>query len=194
MALSAGFFGLEPARAQGGRTATQGFNRYPIKNGQTGAIGLGDPVKLINQVGGGLTTCSATTDKCLGVFMGCVFNNPLNGNQPRWQPNWPTATSTTDGSQPYALVSDDPFATYFIQANASISIGDIGMNFDVAVSIPNATTGRSTYSLAATSRTTASALLQLVDIKQDPNNAFGDATPIVEVRIVQNRNAYTSAF
>lgn len=193
MALGLGPFGFEPARTQGGRPNSGGFNRYPIKNAFAGNIGNGDPVKLLNQVGGGLAVCSATTDKCLGVFIGCTFQDPTLNGQPRFLSYFPANTSASNITPMYAYVVDDPNATFFIQADASISVGDIGMNFDVSIGT-SLVSGRSTTVLKAGSRLTASGLVQVVDIKQDPNNAFADAYPVVEVRIVQNRNAYTSAF
>jgi len=191
MSLAKALNGLEPARIQGGAPNSSAGNRYPITNGYDNPIFMGDPVILLSSTGA-LVPASVNTDKCLGVFMGCYFNNPLNKNQPTWSPYWTGDTSTTDGSQPYGLVLDNPMATFFIQADASVSMGDIGWHFEVTAVSGSTLTGRSKYGLDAGTRTQASKLLQIVDIKQDPDNAWGDPYPVVEVRIVQNRNAYTS--
>ena len=183
-------FGFEPARRQGGGVANQGMNRYAINNGYASNIFYGDPVALSS---GFVIQSSVSSDKALGVFAGCVFNNPTNGNQPTYSRYWPTGTSVTDGSQPYAWVIDSPHETFFIQADASISIGAVGLNYPVSLgTAATVTNGRSAYLLKAAS-STGSQLVQVVDIKQTPDNAWSDAFTIVEVKWVQHRNAYTSA-
>ena len=53
-----------------------------------------------------------------GVFMGCRYVE--NGEQ-KFK-SWPSGTSTTDA---FGIVSDDPNQVYEVQADASVTAGDL---------------------------------------------------------------------
>ena len=182
MTATAAPFGLTPARKLGQNKNSEGVSTYRIVNAFAGNIFTGDLVRL-NVVNGTITAVSVSANMPIGVFLGCQYNDPNNNNRPRWNNYWPTGTSVTDGSQPVAFVADDPWQTFYIQADASVSVGDIGRNFVVSVSAGNTTTGQSRYSLLAISRSLEQSHLQMIDIKDIPGNVLSDAFPIVEVRI-----------
>jgi hypothetical protein len=86
-------------------------------------------------------------------------------------------------------------ATFIIQADASVTVGDMGMNFELsAIASVNTTFGKSQAVLKASTRTTASKLVRLVGLYDTPDNSWNDAFPIVEVRWVQHRDTQVSAF
>ena len=182
MTATAAPFGLTPARKLGQGPNSSGVSTYRIVNGFAGNIFTGDLVRL-NVANGTITAVSASTNMGIGVFLGCQYNDPNNNNRPRWNTYWPTGTSVTDGSQPVCFVADDPWQTFYIQADVSVSVGDIGRTFAVSVSAGNTTTGQSRYSLNAISRGLEQNHLQIIDVKDIPGNVFSDAFPIVEVRV-----------
>ena len=190
MTATAAPFGLTPARKLGQNKNSEGVSTYRIVNAFAGNIFTGDLVRL-NVVNGTITAVSVSANMPIGVFLGCQYNDPNNNNRPRWNNYWPTGTSVTDGSQPVAFVADDPWQTFYIQADASVSVGDIGRNFVVSVSAGNTTTGQSRYSLLAISRSLEQSHLQMIDIKDIPGNVLSDAFPIVEVLI--KNHFYNSA-
>ena len=190
-------FGLRPGRKRGGSANNEALNTYRIANGQTGDIFYGDPVFLLSTGTICLLSATATAGVALGVFQGCVYNNPSNGNQPTFSRRWISATSATDGTKPYAYVLDDSRATFLIQADASITAGDVGYNFPVSLGAGTTLTGSSTTVLKAASRTVATALLQVVGIYDTPDNAYSnevttDLYPIVEVRWNMHRDNIVS--
>lgn len=182
MTATAAPFGLAPARKLGQNKNSEGVSTYRIVNAFAGNIFTGDLVRL-NVVNGTITAVSASTNMGIGVFLGCQYNDPTNNNRPRFNTYWPTGTSVSDSSQPVAFIADDPWQTFYVQADASVSVGDIGRNFAVSVSAGNTTTGQSRYTLNAGSRTLEQNHLQIIDVKDIPGNVFSDAFPIVEVRI-----------
>lgn len=184
-------FGLRAARKIGGNANSTGLNTYSIDPNGALAIFSGDPVKVLV----GYVTLAATADYMQGVFMGCTYNDPVS-KQPRWSPYYPANTSV--GTDPYgiqALVLDDPNATFLIQANASVSAGDVGLNFEVSGTGGSTYTGNSNMYLKASSRTAGTAMLRLLGVFQTPDNTLSgaDPYPIVEVKIVQSQINRVSA-
>lgn len=183
-------FGLRPVRSRAG-VHGNALRRYRINPaGYATAIFSGDPVLL---TAGYLNKVSVSTDYIIGVFMGCKYNDPTT-KKPTWSEYYPANTSVgTDPDGIQAMVVADPDATFAIQADASVSVGDVGLNFDVTLGAGSTLTGRSGIGLKAGSRASTSQLLRVVDIYETPDNAFSDAYPIVEVEIVQHRTARLSA-
>ena len=192
-------FGLEPARRQGSNSNSTGLTQFRILNGLGGNIFYGDPVMFHTSNNGTVVVCSTSAGVPVGVFYGCVYNNPNLNDQPRFSPFWPASTSVTDGSQPYALVCDDPQQTFYIQADASVSVGDINFDFSVTISAGTTRNGRSKTALNATSRVVhgfssvanSNKLVTVKELKDFPGNVFGDLYPIVEVQWV--KHAYQMA-
>ncbi len=83
------------------------------------------------------------------------------------------------------MVNDDPNTIYMVQADASVSAGDLGLNFDVtaATADPNTVYGISTYALKASTRTSAiSTALKLVGLAKVDDNAWSDPFPWLLVK------------
>ena len=188
MTASKALFGLRPSSRRGGASNSVAQNQYRIANGLAQNLFRGDPVKVTL---GYIQRCSATTDFAIGVFQGAEYTDPTT-KRPTWTNQWTSGTSVTDGSQPVAMVNDDANAVVKIQADASVSVGDIGLNFDVTIGAGNATTGASGYGLKASTRKTTTALLRVRDIYAQPDNAFSDAFPILECIWVQHADYRTS--
>lgn len=176
-------FGFRGARKRGGVPNSLGINKYRINPaGYNTNIANGDPVMLNS---GYVTRASTSTDYLRGVFVGCRYDDP-NTKVPQYPQMY--AANTSVGSDPkgiIALVCDDPDQTYIIQADASVSVGDVGLNFDCTIGTSDSTFKKSRFGLAAGSRKTASGPLRIVGLWEQPDNAWSDAFPIVEVEIVQ---------
>ncbi len=187
MALTKALNGFTPARRIGG-AGHNGSNTYRIANGLTQNIFRGDDVKTTL---GFIQRCSAVGDFAIGVFDGCYYIDPVT-KKPTWSSYWTSGTSAADAA-PMANVVDDPNATFFIQADASVTTGDVGLNFDLTIGDGSTITGRSGFGIKASTRGTAHKRVRVLDIKKVPGNAFGDATPVVEVKIAMNAMNRVSA-
>jgi hypothetical protein len=160
---------------------------YPLPNGANCPdLGKGSPVKLS---GGVITSIGATGNgPLLGVAAGFGWVDAING--PLLRNSIPADVSSAgllDGSdRPTAYVVDNPFATFLIQADASVTAGDLGLNFNVTASGGDVNTvyGTSRYALQASTRTSAiNTALKLVGLANIPDNAWGDPFPVLVVKL-----------
>lgn len=196
MSLALAAFGLRSARQRGSAANSKGYTTYNINPaGFGGNIFSGDAVNIL--AAGYVVPLSAASANCLGVFMGCRYNDPTT-KRPTWSLYYPANTSV--GTDPFgiqAFVDDGPEKTWLIQAGASVSIGDVmNANFNLSLGAGSTVTGISGFTLAAASRTPGplTPAFRIVNLYKDPNNAWGDPNPVVEVVIVNNEmTALTSA-
>lgn len=178
-------FGFRPSRMAGQRDNSSGLSEYRVSNGYGGDIFYGDPVCFKTGNGGDIRQASVSTDYLVGVFMGVRYVDSTN-QQPRWSRYFPAGTSSADGVI-RALVLDDNMATYVIQADATCSAGDIGLNMSMSVGSGSTLTGRSAAVLATQYRSTAAlGMLRVRGLFDSPDNSFNDAYPLLEVQINQN--------
>lgn len=177
-------FGLRAVAALG--THGNEVRAYPLPNGANCPdLGKGSPVKLS---GGVITSAGAGGGPLLGVANGFAWVDAVTG--PQLRNSIPADTSSAglyDGStRPTAYVIDNPFATFLIQADASVTAGDLGLNFDVTAAggDVNAVYGTSQYALDASTRTSAvGTALKLVGLANIPDNNWGDPFPILVVKL-----------
>lgn len=155
------------------------------------AIAFNDPVAF--NTAGGLAPASAATDYPVGVAQGFRYIDSTT-KKPTWSKSLAAATSSAD-SNIWALVQADPQQLYVVVADATVSQGDVGLNFELSgVGAPD-TNGRSTAVLKASTRTSATKMVRLVGPYNLPDNIFGsDAYPYVVVRFVQHNVYRVSAF
>lgn len=186
MAQSFAPFGLRPAAALG--THGNEVRAYPLPNGATCPnLGKGSPVKIS---GGVVTSIGASGDgPILGVAAGFSWVDPTS-RQPFLRSYIPAGTSSAgliDGSdRPTAYVTDNTEALFIIQANASVTAGDLGLNFNVTAAGGDVDSvyGVSRYALQASSRTSAvGTAVKLVGLARIQDNAWGDPYPVVVVKM-----------
>lgn len=185
MAQSYAPFGLRAVAALG--THGNEVRAYPLPNGANCPdLGKGSPVKLS---GGVITSVGTGGGPLLGVAAGFAWIDPTT-KQPQLKNSIPADTSSAglyDGSdRPTAYVVDNPFALFIIQADASVTAGDLGLNFDVTASggDVNSVYGTSQYTLDASTRTSAvGTALKLVGLANIVDNNWGDPFPIVVVKL-----------
>jgi len=178
-------FGLRAVAALG--THGNEVRAYPLPNGANCPdLGKGSPVKLS---GGVIVSAGAGGGPLLGAAAGFAWIDPTT-KQPQLKNSIPADTSSAglyDGSdRPTAYVVDNPNALFIIQADASVTAGDLGLNFDVTASggDVNSVYGTSQYTLDASTRTSAvGTALKLVGLANIVDNNWGDPYPVVVVKL-----------
>src|SRR5690606_38246948 len=94
-------------------------------------------------------------------------------------------------TSPVALVVDDPNATFFIPANATVSAADVGNYFQVSIGAGSTQTGLSGARLNVSSRSATSTdrLVKVIGLTKVPGNAWDAASnTVVEVRFANHQN------
>ncbi len=178
--------GLVPSRRWGSASNSTGTNMYNIADGYATAMFTGT---LVEVSAGNLTILADGANSGaapIGVFQGCQYT-ALNGT-PTWSSYWPAATSVLSGTQAIGYVCDDPFATFVVQADASVTAGDImTLNFEANIGTGSTITGISNGSLDASSRKTgATALFRPIAYDAVPGNSASSAYPYLEVELIHH--------
>ena len=184
--------GLTPSRRfAGGATPTQPRN-YRIASGTASNIFTGD---LVHIRLGNIDVVSANTgdvDAPIGVFMGCYYEED---GEPKWRDFWPTGTSASNA---YAIVCDDPQATFEIQADASCTVGDImELNFPVTRGAGSTFTGRSGFGLKVAGTSGVAGMVRIIDFVDTAGNNIDNtserAFPICEVQLIHHQLSQVSS-
>tara|TARA_R100000900_G_scaffold69694_2_gene55402 strand:- start:1676 stop:2257 length:582 start_codon:yes stop_codon:yes gene_type:complete len=181
--------GFLPSRKRGSGSNSTGFDELPIASGDARNIFTGDLVKTSL---GNVEPVSADADFAVGVFMGCHY---VENGEPKFKKSWPANTSATDIK---AFVNTDPKSTYFIQADASCTTGDINaLNFGLTLGTGSTFTGQSGFGVKAATRNTTILPVRPIGTLDEPGNDITVATerafPVLEVRIVKHVDAKLSA-
>lgn len=168
-------FGLKPAYHPSGvlRPAI-----YPIATGYATGILTRQPVKLTTA---GVIEAAAVGDLFIGTFMGVSWKD-ADGRQ-QFSPQW---TASTAGTDIQAVVTLDAATIYQIQANATLAVTATGLQYDFAAASGSTATGLSSMVLDVAS-TANNASMQVIGLNAAPDNAWGDAFPIVQVRISEHQ-------
>ena len=169
MTTSAAPFGFSPSRKRGNNPNAIGTNEYPIASGYAANIFTGDLVRIN---AGNLQTVTDTNEVVQGVFMGCRYVE--NGEQ-KFKSYFPSGTSTTDA---YGIVADDPNQVFEVQADASVTAGDLfgSQNFGVVLGAGSTFTGKSGHSIDASTRTSGIAMVRALDSVNEPGNQISVGT------------------
>lgn len=177
-------FGLIAVAAHG--THGNEVRAYSAPNGAACPdLAKGDPVKLnagvIVSVGGG-------TGPILGAAAGFGWVDPLS-KQPVLDNYLPADTSSAGDfegidNRPVVYVADNPDTIFMIQADASITAGDMGLNFNTTTLGADTLYGVSRAALDASTRTSAvTGALKIVGLARVLDNAWSDPFPVVLVRM-----------
>ena len=187
MTTSAAPFGFSPSRKRGMNPNAIGTNEYPIASGYAANIFTGDLVRIN---AGNLQTVTDTNEVVQGVFMGCRYVE--NGEQ-KFKSYFPSGTSTTDA---FGIVCDDPNQVFEVQADASVTAGDLfgSQNFGVVLGAGSTFTGKSGHSIDASTRTSGIAMVRALDSVNEPGNqvAVGTERAFLKVnaRLVQHTDNF----
>lgn len=163
--------GLRPVRHyMGGQIR---INEYAIASGLASNIYRGSPVKSSPGTTKRIDVAAAG-NTCIGVFMGCIYQDSSGDFQ--FKPNWVSGTTTYGSVDAKALVIDDPFVLYEIQVSGSAGLvaTDIGNVADLVIGTGSTITGNSGDMLDQTTLSgSGSAQLKIVDLVRRDDNAFG---------------------
>lgn len=187
-------FGLKPVRDLSGSPYNGSVNQYAVPAGDSTAIFIGDPVKLVgtSQIINGQVFAdvaqAATGDVMVGAVIG-VLNITQDSTIYR-------AAST----QRILFVADDPNALFEIQqvsTGTPLAANDIGLNANFVVAAGSTITGLSGVTLDNTTEATTNTLdLKIVGMPNRANNdvgtsvSAGAASSKFYVRI--NRHVYVN--
>lgn len=185
MSASKALFGMVPLRKVGSNYNSTAQTQYDIANATASNIFHGDLVTIAD---GYITPIATTTDYAVGVFVGCEYTDPVS-KQPTFSHYFPANTSSAIGN-PVGFVVDDPYASFMIQADASVTAGDINsQNFEVTLGSGSTVTGNSGFGIKAASRATTTKAVRPIALIDEPGNALtgtDGAFPKLEVKIVQH--------
>jgi hypothetical protein len=128
-------FGIKPIRRFDGGVVGRVNGGYSIVDSYASAIGLGDPVKRINNwqqnvnmgnaiVNGPEINIATSESPMLGGFDGCQYQD-TQGNF-IWSKNWVASVPTLNTSGAQAFVYDDPEIVYQVQGDAAYAASLIG--------------------------------------------------------------------
>lgn len=177
-------FGMVPVQQLAAGYNTQGFNAYPIEDGEATSIFYGDVVEILT-TGYIEKDVGTTTLTPIGVFVGASYVDPslkyfLNS---QFWPGGTTTSVTTGQGRPLGYVVDDPNAVFMIQADGTLTQAAVGANAAIVQTAGTSAIGKSRNALSASSVDTTSTLpLRIVGLAELPDNAWGDAYPIVLVK------------
>lgn len=185
MSASKALFGMVPLRKVGSNYNSTAQTQYDIANATASNIFHGDLVTIAD---GYITPIATTTDYAVGVFVGCEYTDPVS-KQPTFSHYFPANTSSAIGN-PVGFVVDDPYASFMVQADASVTAGDINsQNFEVTLGSGSTVTGNSGFGIKAASRATTTKAVRPIALIDEPGNALtgtDGAFPKLEVKIVQH--------
>jgi hypothetical protein len=152
MSATKALSGFKPSRIRGSGANSTGTNEYRVSSGYAANIFYGD---LVRNVSGFVQVITSITDFTLGVAQGVRY---VQDGKPVWSKYWPSGTSASDI---FMTVVDDPMATFVVQADASVSVGDLNsQNFDVTLGAGSTFTGNSGFGVkAATRKTTVQSII-----------------------------------
>jgi|TARA_R110000824_G_scaffold365060_2_gene553544 hypothetical protein len=178
-------YGLKPVNLIGGQVFAGATRKFKIASGYAANLLYGDVVKIINDGTIEKDTGTATATP-VGVFLGVSYTDP-GQNQPIWKQYWPTGTVASDAM---AFVCDDPDQLFRVAVTAagsstisSVARTAIGNNSALIQGTGSTITGDSAVSISATTATTNTLPIRIIDIVPDTATA---ADTYVEVIVKWN--------
>ena len=179
--------GLTPSRRYSAGANTVQTRNYRIASGTASNMFTGDVVMVKEGNTTPVTVGNGNVNPPIGVFMGCFFEE--NG-EPKFRQFWPANTSASNA---YAIVCDDPQATFEVQCDASSSVGDImEHNFEATLGAGSTFTGRAGVGLDISTRTSGvGGMFRIIDFVDTPGNDIDNgaeaAFPIAEVQLIHHQ-------
>jgi len=164
-------FGLRAVGELGSNIQNGGTTEYNILPGLPGQIYKGDLVQIL-AANGTIQQSVAGNIDCLGVFNGCLYDDPTT-QKPTWSNYYPGGITPTGGGLIKAFVYDDPNKLFEIQGSGILAKNAaVGKNTDIVLAQGNTINGQSASQLnTAFPPAAASAQLRIVGFSTDPENS-----------------------
>lgn len=197
-------YGFKPARSRIGQAIGM-MEEFSTSNGYATALYRGDPIAVSTN---GYAKRATNTATIVGVYDGVRYVR--DDGKMGFGPALPASTSSLGGtlidgvwSTPRINVQTAENATWFIEADATVSQGHVGQCFEVSFGTGSSFTGDSGINLkvasATTSATPTSSMVRLVNLVNGVRNPtysstgggaqnLTSSTPIVEVMFLRTRN------
>ena len=194
-------YGFKPINLIGGQVFAGSTRKMRIASGYATNIGYGD--LLVRETDGTVSRSAATSAKptggFAGVFLGCEYINPTNG-QLQFQQNWVGGTTVSSGVIT-AFVCDDPDALFqvAIVSGTTVVTGvqytSVGNNATIVNNTGITNAGDSQVALSDSTADTATLPIRIVDVVPDTAYVSGGNTlyPEVIVKFNFGMHAYETA-
>lgn len=152
-------YGYKPVNLIGGQVYAGSTRSLPIQYNSTNPIFFGDLVYLNAGYVDRITYPANTTNKTIGVFMGCYYTNPTT-KQRLWSQYYPGAVAAGDIT---AIIADDPDVVIQCAVGTTASSGItgsassllVGSNMVGTTTLGSASTGNGTGGVVADSAAAA---------------------------------------
>jgi len=194
-------YGFRPINLIGGQVFAGSTRKMRIASAYATSIGFGDLLVRVND--GTVARSAATTAKptggFAGVFLGCEFINPSTG-QLQFQQNFIGGTTVTSGFIT-AYVCDDPDTLFQVAVVSGTTVvtgvqyTSVGENATIVNNTAITAAGNSQVAINATTATTDTLTLRIVDVVPDTAYVSGGNTLFPEVIVKFNfgMHAYNTA-
>jgi adhesin HecA-like repeat protein len=172
-------YGLKPINLIGGQVYAGSTRLMAIASGEGTSIFYGDAVAL---AAGYITRDPADAAMTpVGVFMGCTYTDP-GSNQKVFKQFFPGGTVAPDIK---AYVVDDPDALFKVAVVSGTTVisgvtqAAVGFNAALVDNTGSTITGDSAVAISATTATTNTLPVRIVDVVPDTRNAAGSYTEVI---------------
>lgn len=182
-------YGLLPINLIGGQVFAGSTRLIPIAANYDTAVFYGDVVKLSSD-GVLVKDTGTTTATPVGVFLGCTYTDPVYGKT--FRQSYPGNVNVSD-IQAYVL--DDPDALFKVAVVSSgTTIGfvtrtAVGNNSSLVQNAGNTTTGNSKVAVSATTATTNTLPVRIIDVVPETAQA-GNPGNYTEVIVKWNQGMH----
>lgn len=170
-------YGLRPVKLVSGSPFVGITRQYKIASGYATNIFNGDAVRLVT--GGTIERDAADAAMTpIGVFLGCSYTDP-NTKQKLFSQYYPAGTAADDI---YAYVADGTdilFKVVVVSSGTTVgalALTDLGANVAMVDNTGDTNTGNSKIAISATTATTATLPLRIVELVEETRNAAGGYT------------------
>ena len=170
-------YGLRPVKLVSGSPFVGITRQYKIASGYATNIFNGDAVRLVT--GGTVERDAADAAMTpIGVFLGCSYTDP-NTKQKLFSQYYPAGTAADDI---YAYVADGTdilFKVVVVSSGTTVgalALTDLGANVAMVDNAGDTNTGNSKIAISATTATTATLPLRIVELVEETRNAAGGYT------------------
>lgn len=174
-----GPYGLVPINLIGGQVFASATRLIPIATNSSTAIYFGDVVKLSST--GTLDKDTGTNSATpVGVFLGCSYTDPVYGKT--FRQSYGGTTNITDV---VAYVQDDPDALFKVAVVSSgttisyVTRANVGENAVLVQNAGNTITGDSKVAISATTNTTSTWPVRIIDVIPETQSSAGSYTEVV---------------
>jgi hypothetical protein len=173
-------YGLRTINLIGGRVFSGSTRLIPIGSGEGTSIFYGDVVKL-NSSGNATKDTGTSAATPVGVFLGCTYTNPSTLQKINAQ-YFPAGTVASDIQ---AYVADDNLILMKVAVVSSgttiggVTRAAVGMNTALVQNTGSTTTGDSAVAVSATTATTNTLPIRIIDVVPETVNAAGSYTEVI---------------